>query len=263
MIRINFSKQSLNLSNFITINGEIRTHYAMFSRNSSKSNRLLSTITIIIILQPKDSRNCCSISKTKTPSRRRFNSGFRRLLTSHREIAQKTRDLDIVIASQILILLNNLTITISNFSRYLSMPHCTRQKSFNRINQPNKIWMGICNFNLRYTNCGSHTFRYGRNFKRKITKLMQLSNLLRFKSSFSKSSIQNTLIFGNNFLFRPVKEISVEPINKIFFNKSLKAKHSNFISILQAAHTRSIIRNHFGQSSRILRGMTYFIKIYH
>ena len=193
----------------------------MLSGDCTISDRLLSAVAIIVLLKPHNCRNGCSVQERQAPTRRTFNCGFRRLLTTHREVAKQSSYRNIIIATYIVIFLHNLTIPIANFRGYLCMPHSGRQKSFDSIYQPNKVGVSVGNLDLRDTDRSSSTFWNSRDFQRKITEPMQISNLLRLECTGTECSIENSLVLCDNFLFWTIKEVIVKAFNEILLNKCL------------------------------------------
>ena len=50
-------------------------------------------------------------------------------------------------------------------------------------------------------------------------------------------------------------------IDQIFIDKALQAEESQMVNVIQAAHTRSVVGNHSGQTLRILLMVSGLIEI--
>ena len=233
----------------------------MFGRNCAESNAILCNITVIIIFKPHNCGDSGSVIKAEGPCRRRLDCGFHGMLTSHREITKHLTRVNSGVTSSFNPLVNNLSISLTNFCRYLSMPHSTRKHSLNGIYKPDKVRMCVRYFNLRNSHLSSHALGNRRNLKGKIAESVQISYLLAFICALTKSIIKDSFILGNNFIFWTTEEHCVEPVNKILLNKGLQAEECNSIYILKSAHTRSVVRNHFCQSFWILLMMCRLIKV--
>ena len=261
VVRIDFGQQTLDMSDFITIDCEVRTHDRVFSGNRTETDRFLGNIAIIMLFHPHDCGNGCGIVMAQQPSRRSLDCGFCRVLTTHREVTDHLPGRYIGIASLFNPLVDYLTITITNFSRNLSMPHGAGQQSFDSIYQPDEVGVSIRNLNLRNANLGARTLGNRTNCQRQITQFMQVSNLLVFISARTHSISQNTIVFSNNFFNITIEEIIIEAINQIFVDKALQAKKSQMIDVIQATHTRSVVGNHLSQALGILLMVSGLIEI--
>ena len=169
IVGIDFSQQTLDVSNFITIDCEIGTHDRVLGGNCAKADRLLGNITIIVLFHPHDCGNSCGIMMAQQPSRRSLDCGFRRVLTTHREITDHLPGRYIGTTGLFNPLVDDLTIAITDFSGNLRMPHGAGQQSFDSIHQPNEIGVSIGNLDLRNANLGARTLRDRTNCQRQIT----------------------------------------------------------------------------------------------
>ena len=261
VVRVDFSQQTLDVSNFITINCEVGTHDRVFGGNCTKADRFLSNITIIMLFHPHDGGDCCSVVVAQQPSRRSLDCRFRRMLTAHREVTDHLPGRYIGTAGLFNPLVDYLTIAITDFSGNLSVPHGAGQQSLDSIHQPNEIGVSIRNLDLRNANLGARALGNRTNCQGQKTQLMQVSDLLVFISARTHGIGQNTIVFSNNLFNITIEEIVIETIDQIFVDKALQAEESQMVNIIQATHTGSVIGNHFGQTLRILLVMSSLIKV--
>ena len=263
MVGINFSQQPLNMSDFITIDCEVRTHNRVFGGNRTKAHRLVLNVTAIVALHPHDCGNSCGVIVAQQPCARSLNGRFSRVLTTHREIADQSTRINRSVTGLLNPLIGNLAIAVADFCGNLGVPHRARQQSLNGIYQPYKVRMGIGNLDLGNAHFGAHTLGNRTNLQRQIAELPQVSDLLVFISAFTQSIGQHTIVFIQNFFQVTIEEVVIKAIDQIFVNKGLKAEESNMVDVSQSAHTRSVIRRHLNQILGILLMMGSLVEVNH
>ena len=172
VVGIDFSQQTLDVSNFITIDCEIGTHDRVLGGNCAKADRFIFNIALIMMFHPHNCRNGCGVMVAQQPSRRSLDCRFNGMLTAHREVTDHLPRRYISAAGLFNPLINHLTIAITDFSSNLSMPHRAGQQSFDSIYQPDEVGVGIGNFDLRNANLSARTLGNRTNCQRQVTQFM-------------------------------------------------------------------------------------------
>ena len=232
----------------------------MLRRNSTNANFVFTTISEITFVHIGQSRNSTGLIKTHQPTSRSLNGILNTTHTSHAEVSHCHSRIS-TISSFTIPFLSYLIILMSDSGISTCTPKLALKNTFQPLNDPRKIRMGISHFYYWNTHINDTAFGQATNFNRQVSQIMESLNAVQIIVSGAQLDIHIFTVVHFYEFPRLVKKFRIHNIHQVFLNKRLNTCEYHFIILLTHCLTRSKITHQFSHITRIHPAMSMLISI--
>ncbi len=165
---------------------------------------------------------------------------------------------DIVITGQVIVFIDDITVSCADSCGYLRIPYLSADKAFKRLRKPCKVGVSVAYSENRNVYRHFLALRESCYLDRKIAEVMELAYLFGIVYALAESIVENTLEFLHNFIHGAFKEVCIEIVDEISLDEHLQTEVNDLVPALYTAHTGSVVRHgesHFGVEHIAVNGL--------